>query len=79
MSIRPGYSSIPEDIAKFFVPIVRLSILFTLIESSLQRSPQYNGQLIPPQDGHCREVRLYLFSCFYFIAIFAKLFCKNKV
>ena len=32
---------------------------FTLIETSLQRPPLYNGQIIRHQGGRCREVELY--------------------
>ena len=39
----------------FLVPIIRWSIHFTLIETSLPWPPLYNGQFILPQGGHCRE------------------------
>ena len=44
----------------FFVPTVHQYIHFTLIETSLQRPPLYNGQLFRPQGGRCREVQLYV-------------------
>ena len=42
----------------FFVPTVHRYIHFTLIETSLQRPPLYNGQLFRPKGGRCREVQL---------------------
>ena len=44
----------------FFAPTVHRYIHFTLIETSLQRPPLYNGQIFRPQGGRCREVRLYI-------------------
>ena len=43
----------------FFGPTINQYIHFTLIETSLQRPPLYNGQLFRPQGGRCREVQLY--------------------
>ena len=58
-TVEPPLTATTPHRPGFFVPIIRLSILFTLIETSLQRPPLYNGQLIPPQGGRCREVQLY--------------------
>ena len=42
-----------------FVPTVRRSIHFTLVETSLQRPPLYNGQIILHKGGRCGEAQLY--------------------
>ena len=39
----------------FFVPTVRQSIHVTVIESSLQRPPLYNDQIILHQGGRCER------------------------
>ena len=61
ITVKPPLTATSPQRPGFFVQIVRLSILFTLIETSLQRPPLYNGQLIPPQDGRCREVQQLLY------------------
>ena len=58
-TVKPPLTATSPQWPGFFVPIVHLSMLFTFIETSLQRPPLYNGQLIPPQGGRCREVQLY--------------------
>ena len=48
------------------------AIHFTLIETSLQWPPLYNGQIILHQDGRCGEVQLYKFVSDIFVLGFLK-------
>ena len=57
ITVEPPLTVVSLQRPGFFVLIHR-SVHFTLIKTSLQRPPLYNGLLIQPQGGRCREVEL---------------------